>query len=695
VELSDLTESHVRVVWCQDHDSNDNVFADGTRLKLMGYDSRDGKGERSILPGLGNYNKPMITPRGTHVVFTDFIQKKAYIVDWDGSNLRQFADGQVLEAWLDADTGIEWIYVQSGPKRGKHFDGNPVYRHQTSSLSHRELVWDISPVSRDNFQLSADGKRAGGQFPWPQTGIADMLKHSWVRTGRGCWTSFAPDNSYLMWVFDGAHRFVTMLSADDSKRWKVRINTAPGINGAEVYHPRWSNRPRYFALTGPYTIRRGANSIRGGGPGVEVFVGRFNDALTEVARWVQITHNQRADFFPDVWFAGEGEQARRVAGQGREYEAAPAAMWPVKRDGLVFLWENRAAENEILKGARKTKVEPTKPQGLAKYGRSFDMALAGGHFATETANDHILRECGRSAQLSIEALITPRQVDQKGPASIISYASDASTGNFALGQKGNSLFVKLRTSRGQSDGTFSSVTLYTVDGPEPHHVIVTYKSGELRCYVAGKKVHVSRDISGDFTTWRPQHLVFGGERNGQQDWAGQLEGIAIYSRAMDEAEAAQSYSAFATRLRKRRPLDAVEVLLRLKEISETPSLEAIAPYRSCLVVYGYEVERIARGEIESQNVLVAHWAILNGRTIIDSATPGKSYSMLLEPFDDHPELEGERLIMNTEDIESPLYYDIGHGTHGDESRTSNIEHPTSNIEMGQAAMMTAACMGKR
>lgn len=664
-ELSDLAESHVRVVWCQDHDVNDDVFAKGPRLKLMGYDSRDGKGERCILPGLANYNRPMITPRGTHVAFTDSIQMKAYIVDWDGSNLREFADGRVLEVWVDADTGIEWIYVQSGAKRGEHFDSNPVYRHQASSLSHRELVWDNSPVGSDNFQLSADGKRAGGQFPWPQTGIADMLENSWVRTGRGCWTSFAPDNSYLLWIFDGAHRFVTMRSADDGRRWKVRVNTAPGIDRAEVYHPRWSNRPRYFALTGPYTIRRGGTCIRGGGSGVEVFMGQFNDAFTEVAQWERITHNQRADFYPDVWIAGGGEQARRVAGQEREHELAPPAAWPVKREGLVFLWENRAAENEILKGARKTRVEPIGPHGLAKYGRFLDMDLAKGFFATEADNDHVLTECRGSGQLSVEALVTPQHVGREGTATIISYASGALTGNFALGQQRNRLFFKLRTDSGPPGIAFAPVMLSTLDGPHAHHVIVTYKPGELCCYVAGKKVHVSRDISGDFTTWQPQHLVFGGERNGQQDWAGQLEGIAIYSRAMDEAEAARSYSAFTTRLRKRRPLDAVEVLLRLKEISETPSLESIAPYRSCLVVYGYEVERVVRGEIKSQDVLVAHWAILNGRTIIDSATPGKSYSMVLEPFDDHPELEGERLIMNTEDIESPLYYDIGHGTHGD------------------------------
>jgi len=430
-------EEYFRVVWCQDRDLNADVFGEGPNLKLMGYDSRDGRGEREILPDSRNYNKPMLTPSGKCITFTDFNCKKAYVVDWDGSNLRQFTDGQVLGTWLDPDTGVEYILVQSGPARGKDFDVNPVYRHPVNNLDQRELIWDAAPVSRDNFQLSADGRRAGGQFPWPRSGIANMQENSWTKTGRGCWTSFAPDNSYLFWILDGSHRFVTMCLPDEDKRWKVRINTAPGMNGAEVYHPRWSNRVRYLTMSGPYRIRKGSNNIRGGGPDVEIYLGRFNRSFTEVEKWFRITHNRRADFFPDVWIEDTGQHEPSVALQTREREVEPVSSLPEQEPGRI------------------------------------------------------------------------------------------------------------------------------------------------------------------------------------------------------------------------------EVLARLKEISKTPTLAAIAPYRSAIVVYSYEIEKVLRGDINPQHILVAHWAILDGETIIKPPALDRNCRLVLERFDAHPELEGERLIMETEDITSPFYYDVG------------------------------------
>jgi hypothetical protein len=89
-------------------------------------------------------------------------------------------------------------------------------------------------------------------------------------------------------------------AAGDQGRW-ININGASGIDGYEVYHPRWSNHPRVMSMTGPYKVGTGANLIAGGGSGVEIYVGRFNSDFNAVESWWQITHNNYADFFPDVW----------------------------------------------------------------------------------------------------------------------------------------------------------------------------------------------------------------------------------------------------------------------------------------------------------------------------------------------------------------------------------------------------------
>ena len=80
----------------------------------------------------------------------------------------------------------------------------------------------------------------------------------------------------LMWYFDGSHRNLTMVDVATDKRWIVNINSAPGFGNDEVYHPRWTNHPRFIAMSGPYNLG-GANQVRSGGAQTEVWLGRFSD----------------------------------------------------------------------------------------------------------------------------------------------------------------------------------------------------------------------------------------------------------------------------------------------------------------------------------------------------------------------------------------------------------------------------------
>ena len=86
----------------------------------------------------------------------------------------------------------------------------------------------------------------------------------------------------------------------------MTINDAPGIGGFEVYHPKWTNHPRFMVMTGPYTVGPGANKVRAGGRQVEIFVGRFAADFTTVESWAQVTHNESEEFYPDVWIDPAG-----------------------------------------------------------------------------------------------------------------------------------------------------------------------------------------------------------------------------------------------------------------------------------------------------------------------------------------------------------------------------------------------------
>jgi len=232
-EMRSVTGAHARVVWVQDIGDNRDTFARGERLKLVGFDTDDGRDERDIVPAISNFAQPMMTPKGTRVVFSNTIEKTAYIVNWDGTGLRPLVKGVAADVWIDPRTGVEWVYVQAGAGDiGGSYKQNPIWRCQIDKPRVQELAWNKSQVDIvrfSNFQLSADGTRAGGAFPWNECGVANLLAGTWEILGRGCWASLAPDNSYLFWHFDGPHRNVFIYTPDGLRNWKVAINTAPGV----------------------------------------------------------------------------------------------------------------------------------------------------------------------------------------------------------------------------------------------------------------------------------------------------------------------------------------------------------------------------------------------------------------------------------------------------------------------------------
>jgi len=311
----------MRVAWVQDMGDNRDVFAQGSSLRLMGLDTGDNQGERAILDAPGNYSKPLITPRGDRVVYSDRNRKKVFAVNWDGSGLREVLEGFGLAVWQDPGDGREWLYY--GAMEGK--DGSEhcpaVYRVLLDGPGSPELVWNRTKVSVHSFQVSADGRTAGGLFPWPAGGIAQLPNRSMKHHAKGCWSAMSPERGKgYLWIFDGAHRNLTIVNPENERKWQVNINGAPGIDGYEVYHPRWSNQSRIMAMTGPYKTGFGGNKIGGGGRNIEIFIGRFNPGLTKIASWRQITRNDRADFFPDIWVA-PAEGARQASAKASGVKA--------------------------------------------------------------------------------------------------------------------------------------------------------------------------------------------------------------------------------------------------------------------------------------------------------------------------------------------------------------------------------------
>ena len=310
--LRAFTGAHTRVVWVQQDGKDPEAVGDG--LVLMGFDSDDGGGERVILGERGSYVKPLITPDGSRIVYSTRPKPgpaEVFIVNWDGSERRKLGDGFALGLWKDPDNGRQWVFAGTDMT---NWEFATIWRFPIDEPEARTVAWNSAPVSIDNFQVSSDGRFAAGMYPWPEAGVADLHTKTLKKLGQGCWPALTTARGVLYWYFDGAHRNLTMVDVESGGRWIVNVNNAPGFDGAESNHPRWTNHPRFMTLSGPYNLG-GPNQARAGGPQVEIWLGRFSEDFSRIEAWSPITSNGGGDSLPDAWIDTEQSQyATRPAG---------------------------------------------------------------------------------------------------------------------------------------------------------------------------------------------------------------------------------------------------------------------------------------------------------------------------------------------------------------------------------------------
>lgn len=60
-EIRQFTGAPTRMVWIQDAGETACMYSEKPTVRLMGFDTEDGKGERPVLRGIGWYAKPLLT----------------------------------------------------------------------------------------------------------------------------------------------------------------------------------------------------------------------------------------------------------------------------------------------------------------------------------------------------------------------------------------------------------------------------------------------------------------------------------------------------------------------------------------------------------------------------------------------------------------------------------------------------------
>jgi Concanavalin A-like lectin/glucanases superfamily len=671
-----FTGGHTRVVWLTDAENKDS-FAGHNQLRLMGYDSRDGKGERVIWGERANYHRPLITPDGEQIVYSNRQTRRIYVIKWDGSHPRLLKEpGCASEVWRDPKTGKTWVYYQEDPDDY----AKPVLRFPMDNPNKVEKVWSSSPVQAlPSFQLSRDGKMAASTFPWPTSGIAQLPDVTWRKHRDGCWPSMAPDDSYISWTFDGAHRNLFMTRLGEEKSWKVNISHAPGVNDFEVYHPRWSNDVGYLVMTGPYTVGDKKIKLWDGADGVEIYIGKFGKDFRSIESWLKLTSSREGEFFPDVWIAG-GESKSNKFNDAAQISMTPGSklvhilksifgkpyekVWPGSRAGLLFRWRDNKDNNQFVNGSGELRNVGLTAVGGARYGPNGEMHILGGAFIPDgTFNKEIRDACKKSGEIAIEAIATTSRSPQFGPARIVSLSRGTSKRNFTLGQEDGHLVFRLQTSNTNRNGM--DFQLAPLEPNKPSHVLVTYKPGLLTCYLNGQIASQTSLESGSFEDWQGSSyaLVFGNEVGGARPWEGYLDGVAIYSGFVGPEEAAKKFELVKAQIAARPKIERKIVKAEMLEKADPPPPESIAPYRRALVINRYKIKEPKGTHAEDETVQVAEWAMLDAKvpSTYADAKPGQILELSLEPYESHPQLESERLASDMSSSDEDFYYSVGSG----------------------------------
>ena len=344
--------------------------------------------------------------------------------------------------------------------------------------------------------------------------------------------------------------------------------------------------------------------------------------------------------------------------------ASGPPAWPVSRDGLLFAFETNYFKNPTY--ALDADGKPILMYSLlardrAHYDRNYAMVLTGGSFVGERIGPYLAVQWQKSGALTLEALVAPQGLAQAEPGVLMMFGSDAGVQNFSLMQVKNQLLLSLLAGAAKEPAA-KPVELCTLEDTKPFHLVVTYADGNLVCYRDGKEVSRKKDVTGNFSHWDTTHLLmlFGDDGERKHNGSGTLEGITFYSRALGADEVAAEYKAYAAKIQPRKPPTVIRLKATLLAKSSPRELSELGTYVRATVLYEYQVKEVLAGEYTEKNIRVIHWAIMDRKylpAMVERAV-GQDYTLVVEPFSENPQMEGEMLRDDLPDSDLPMYYDV-------------------------------------
>ena len=342
----------------------------------------------------------------------------------------------------------------------------------------------------------------------------------------------------------------------------------------------------------------------------------------------------------------------------------PAGLWPADRTALVFCYaENIERVGAVDADGQAAELHTVSAGGLMSRGRAFldrngVMLLGRGSYAARSAGP-IAAAMARSGAFTIEACITPDAAPGEARRTFLSLEPAGAGGpaGVALGQRGKRLTLTFRT----AGAAGRTIDLSVIEPGVTTHVAVTYRPGRLTCYRNGRR-GARVDANEPFAARGAYRLILGDTYAGGSDWAGMLEGVALYARELSDSEVRRNCRARMALARKRPTPPVIRIRATLLARSDPPRAGA-SPYYRALAISHYRVDKVIKSIYEQPEILVAHWARWRNSLLPFCELPlGQSVELIVEPFDAagrHVTREFVSITLDDELFDLPWYYDAG------------------------------------
>ena len=247
---------------------------------------------------------------------------------------------------------------------------------------------------------------------------------------------------------------------------------------------------------------------------------------------------------------GSGESCSMQSGECQVGGAGGAGGDPIVRvdEGLIVLYEfdegSGATVSDSSGVAQALDLSIADPANVT-WSPGYLTIDSATTLSTAGAATKVFSEVVPNEALSLEAWIKPASLIAVGtpPDRIVSMSTNGSNRNFLLGQDAGTYAARFRT-EGENNG---NPTIYTSPASATtllQHVVFTHApDGSEALYVDGVQNMMS-SRSGTLSTWDPSFpLVVANEASGGREWLGELHLIAVYDRALSEAEVTQNFDA--------------------------------------------------------------------------------------------------------------------------------------------------------